>query len=84
MEDGLYAQYKLTKKNNSKPCDTLKIKVINNTANEVAFDSDASNFAIDSFYPGSDANHPAAVNVPGKVAEPTTDAEATQHIQIVA
>jgi hypothetical protein len=30
MEDGLYAQYKLTKKNNSKACDVLKVKVINN------------------------------------------------------
>ena len=84
MEDGLYAQYKLTKKNNSKPCDTLKIKVINNTTNALSFDSDSGAFAIDSFYPGSDANHPAAVTVPAKVAEPTTDAEATQHIQVVA
>ena len=84
MEDGLYAQYKLTKKNNSKPCDTIKIKVINNQSTALSFDSDAANFAIDSFYPGSDANHPAAVSVPGKVATPTTDAEATQHIQVVA
>jgi hypothetical protein len=84
MEDGLYAQYKLTKKNNSKACDVLKVKVINNQTSPLSFDSDSANFAIDSFYPGSDANHPAAVSVPGKVAEPTTDAEATQHIQTVA
>lgn len=83
MEDGLYAQYKLTKKNNSKPCDTLKIKVINNQSTSFAFDADASNFAVDSFYPGMDQNHPA-VTIPGKLAEPTTDAEATQHIVTVA
>lgn len=78
MEDGLYAQYKLTKKNNSKPCDTLKIKVINNQASPLAFDADSANFAIESFYPTE------TVTVPAKVAEPTTDAEANQHIVTVA
>lgn len=77
MEDGLYAQYKLTKKNNSKACDVLKVKVINNQTTPLSFDSDSANFAVDSFYPGSDANHPAAVSVPGKVESPTTDQEAT-------
>lgn len=84
MEDGLYAQYKLTKKNNSKACDVLKVKVINNQSSPLSFDSDAANFAVDSFYPGSDANHPAAVSVPGKVETPTNDTEANQHIQVVA
>lgn len=84
MEDGLYAQYKLTKKNNSKACDVLKVKVINNQSSPLSFDSDAANFAVDSFYPGSDANHPAAVSVPGKVETPANDTEANQHIQVVA
>ena len=84
MEDGLYAQYKLTKKNNSKACDILKVKVINNQTQALSFDSDAANFAADSFYPGSDANHPAAVQVPAKVAQPADDTEATQHIKVVA
>lgn len=84
MEDGLYAQYKLTKKNNSKACDVLKVKVINNQPTALSFDSDAQNFAVDSFYPGSDANHPAAVSVPGKVETPANDTEANQHIQVVA
>lgn len=78
MEDGLYAQYKLTKKNNSKPCDTLKIKVINNQSTPLTFDADSGTFAINSFYPIT------SVQVPGKVTEPTTDAEATQHIVTVA
>ncbi len=84
MEDGLYAQYKLTKKNNSKACDVLKVKVINNQSSPLSFNSDAANFAVDSFYPGSDANHPAAVSVPGKVETPANDTEANQHIQVVA
>lgn len=83
MEDGLYAQYKLTKKNNSKPCDILKIKVINNQTTPLTFDADSANFAIDAFYPGMDENHPA-VTIPGKIAEPTTDIEAKQHIVTVA
>ena len=84
MEDGLYAQYKLTKKNNSKACDVLKVKVINNQAQVLSFDSDAANFAVDSFYPGSDANHPATTQVPAKIAEPVNETEATQHIKVVA
>lgn len=84
MEDGLYAQYKLTKKNNSKACDVLKVKVINNQTTPLSFDSDAANFTVDSFYPGSDANHPAQVSVPGKVENPTNETEVNQHIQIVA
>lgn len=84
MEDGLYAQYKLTKKNNSKACDVLKVKVINNQSSPLSFDSDAANFAVDSFYPGSDANHPASVSVPGKVETPADDTEANQHIKVVA
>ena len=83
MEDGLYAQYKLTKKNNSKACDVLKIKVINNQATELSFDSDAVNFAIDSYYPGSDANHPVQ-NIPGKIDNPANETEANQHIVTVA
>lgn len=71
MEDGLYAQYKLTKKNNSKPCDTLKIKVINNQTTPLLFDADSGTFAIESFYPEQ------TVTVPAKVAEPSTDEEAT-------
>lgn len=71
MEDGLYAQYKLTKKNNSKPCDTLKIKVINNQTSPLSFDADSGAFAIESFYPEQ------AVTVPAKVEEPSTDEEAT-------
>ncbi|MCR5270550.1 MAG: hypothetical protein K6D91_05985 [Prevotella sp.] len=84
MEDGLYAQYKLTKKNNSKACDVLKVKVINNQTTPLSFDSDSANFSVDSFYPGSDVEHPAAVTVPGKVETPETEEEATQHIQVVA
>ena len=84
MEDGLYAQYKLTKKNNSKACDVLKVKVINNQTTPLSFDSDAANFVVDSFYPGSDANHPAQVSVPGKVENPTNETEVNQHIQVVA
>ena len=84
MEDGLYAQYKLTKKNNSKACDVLKVKVINNQAQVLSFDSDAANFTVDSFYPGSDANHPATTQVPAKIAEPVNETEATQHIKVVA
>lgn len=84
MEDGLYAQYKLTKKNNSKACDVLKVKVINNQTTTLSFDSDSANFAVDSFYPGSDANHPAQVSVPGKVENPANETEANQHIQVVA
>lgn len=84
MEDGIYAQYKLTKKGNNKPCDVIKIKAINNGTSSLSFDSDAGSFAVDSFYPGSDDNHPANVSIPAKVSEPTTDAEATQHIKVVA
>ena len=84
MEDGLYAQYKLTKKNNSKACDVLKVKVINNQTTPLSFDSDAANFTVDSFYPGSDANHPTQVSVPGKIANPANETEANQHIQVVA
>lgn len=73
MEDGLYAQYKLTKKNNSKACDVLKVKVINNQSTSLAFDSDSVNFSVDSFYPGSDVEHPASVTVPGKVEVPATE-----------
>lgn len=83
MEDGLYAQYKLTKKNNSKPCDILKIKVINNQTTPLTFDADSANFAVDAFYPGMDENHPS-VTIPGKIAEPATDIEANQHIVTVA
>lgn len=84
MEDGLYAQYKLTKKNNSKACDVLKIKVINNQTTPLSFNSDASNFAVDSFYPGSDANHPAQASIPGKIENPANETEANQHVQVVA
>lgn len=85
MEDGLYTQYKLTKKNNSKACDVLKVKVINNQTAPLNFDSDSANFTVEGFYPGSDETlHPANPSIPGKVANPTTDDEATRHIQTVA
>lgn len=84
MEDGLYAQYKLTKKNNSKACDVVKVKVINNQTSPLTFDSDSSNFYVESFYPGLDAEHPAQVSVPGKVENPSTEEEANQNIKVVA
>lgn len=84
MEDGLYAQYKLTKKNNSKACDVLKVKVINNQTTPLSFDSDSVNFTVESFYPGSDIQHPEQVTIPGKVETPTTEQEANQHVQVVA